>query len=216
MRPAIQRKCDWLFRMRRTSEPILVVPDTPILPFMHAQRNTGVICLAAKDGLIQGSMDHGVEHSLGFVNHWAVCGLREAAYAAHELSHAEDAVRFEQEACDLRAALKTFMQGTPSFFEHERTANSLLWPTRAWEDSPELVEAGFNAWWASNRGEAYKPEPYWLYFEFAQAHNALLLGQPEKAWRSVQYRLQHQDVPGLYGYREGGDGIGTENALHCE
>ena len=30
----------------------------------------------------------------------------------------------------------------------------------------------------------------------------------------VDYRLRHQDLPGLYGWREGGDGVGTENAVH--
>jgi hypothetical protein len=29
----------------------------------------------------------------------------------------------------------------------------------------------------------------------------------------LAYRLQHQDLPGLYGWREGGHGVGTENAV---
>jgi hypothetical protein len=53
-----------------------------------------------------------------------------------------------------------------------------------------------------------------LYFEFAQAHNALLLGQRERAWRVVEYRLKNQDLPGLYGWREGKDGVGMENVIN--
>jgi hypothetical protein len=212
--PAIQRKCDWLFRMRRADQPIQVVADTPTLAFTHAERASGVICLPARDGIIMGTMDHGVAYALGWVNHWSLCGLREAAYAARELDLAGDAVRYDAEADELATAFAAFVERTPEFFEHERTVNSLLWPTRAWENDTGRAEAGFNAWWQKYRGggEDYRPEPYWLYFEFAQAHNALLLGQRERAWQVIRYRLQHQDLPGLYGWREGGQGVGTENA----
>jgi len=93
--------------------------------------------------------------------------------------------------------------------------NSLLWPTRAWEHEPGAIAATFDAWWLEQRGttDAFLPEPLWLYFEFAQAHNALLLGQVGRAWDVLDYRLRHQDVPGLYGWREGGNGEGTRNAI---
>ena len=212
--PAIRRKCEWLFRMRRADKPIQIVGDTPVLAFTHAERAAGVICMPAQDGVIMGTMDHHV--AISWVNHWALCGLREAAYAARELGLARDAEAYETEAAELKTALEAFIARTPEYFEWERTVNSLLWPTRAWETSPEQIKAGFDAWWLKHRGDAddYRAEPYWLYFEFAQAHNALLLGQHERAWRVVQYRLQHQDLPGLYGWREGGQGVGTENATH--
>lgn len=214
--PAIERKVDWLFRMRRTTEPIQIVPDTPVLPFMNAARFAGTICVEAKHGIIHGMMDHGIEYALGWVNHWALCGLAEAAYAATELGFNEDAERYVQEATELRTALNEFADQTPAFYEWERTVNSLLWPTRAWESSPETIVDGFDRWWVENRGDEtdYRPEKYWLYFELAQAHNALLMGQRERAWQVVEYRLQHQDLPGLYGWREGGDGVGTRNAVH--
>jgi hypothetical protein len=211
--PDVQRKCEWLFRMRRAEKPIQVVTDTPVLPFMHYQRNAGVICVAARDGIIMGTMDHHV--AISWVNHWALCGLREAVYAARELGLENDAAAYEMEASELQKALRAFVARTPAYFEWERTVNSLLWPTRAWEDRPQAIETGFNDWWEQNRGtdDDYKPEPYWLYFEFAQAHNALLLGQRERVWRVIQYRLQHQDLPGSYGWREGGETIGTDNAV---
>jgi hypothetical protein len=214
--PAVERKCEWLFRMRRAAAPIQVVTDTPILPFMHAQRAAGVICLAAQDGLIQGVMDHGIAYSLGWINHWALCGLHEAAYAAAELGLEENAGRYHEEASALQAALATYSARTPSYFDLERTVNSLLWPTRAWANDLDRVKSGFDSWWDRHRGdgETYRPEPYWLYFELAQAHNALLFGWRERAWQVIQYRLAHQDLPGLYGWREGGAGVGTENAVH--
>jgi hypothetical protein len=51
-------------------------------PYTHAERTSGVICVAAADGVIRGSMDHGIEYSIGWINQWAVLGLREAAFAA--------------------------------------------------------------------------------------------------------------------------------------
>lgn len=214
--PAIQRKCDWLFRMRRATQPIQVIVDTPVLAFTQAERASGVICMPARDGIIQGAMDHGIDYALGWVNHWALCGLREAAYAARELGHVGDMARYGAEADALHAALVQHAERDPAFFEHERTVNSLLWPTGAWQSDIERARHGFETWWQRNRERdgMYQPEPYWLYFELAQAHNALLMGKRDLAWRSLDYRLRHQDLPGLYGYREGGDGIGTENAIH--
>jgi hypothetical protein len=212
--PGIRRKVDWLLRMRRATGPIRVVAETPVLAFTQAQRNTGIICTAARDGIIRGTMDHGIDYSVGWVNHWAIGGLREAAYAAAELGHSEDAQTWLAEAGDLFSALKEFAGSHAAFFEYERTANSLVWPTQAWRDDLDFVRAPFEAWWAKNRGdgEEFQPEPYWLYFEESQAHNALLLGSRERAWQAVDYRLRHQDLPGLYGWREGGEGVGTENA----
>ncbi len=224
--PAIRRKCDWLFQMRRTDKPIQLVTDTPILPFMHAERTAGVICVPqpaptpsqgagqAGHGIILGTMDHHV--AISWVNQWALCGLNEATYAACELGYDADAALYAAEARELRAALEAFIEQHPEYFDWERTVNSVLWPSRVWEDSPERIAGKFSAWWEKHRGsdDEYRPEPYWLYFELAQAHNALLLGQRERACRVLQYRLQNQDLPGLYGWREGADGVGTENAVH--
>jgi hypothetical protein len=215
--PAIRRKCEWLFKMRRTDKPIQVVTDNPVLAFGQADRFLGIICIPSQDGIIHGTMDFGITYSVGFVNHWALCGLRSAAYAAAELGLIADATVYVAEADELQACLEKFIPSHPEYFEVERTANSLLWPTHAWENQPGFVEAPFNAWWAKNRGSAdsdYQPELYWLYFEFAQAHNALLLGQRERALRVVDYRLKHQDLPGLYGWREGKDGVGMDNVIH--
>ena len=212
--PAIQRKCDWLFRMRRTEKTMRVPVDTPVFPASHAQRNANTICLAAQDGLIQGVMDHGTTYSLGWVNQWAYCGLQEAAFAARILGDETSANSYEKEAAEIFNSLKIYAALDPEFFLHERTANSLLWPSRTWENDMQTAAEGFERFWVKHRENdgTYQPEPYWLYFEFAQAHNALILGQRERAWRVIEYRLKHQDLPGLFGWREGGDGVGTENA----
>jgi hypothetical protein len=212
--PAIQRKCDWLFAMRRAAEPLQVFVDTPTLAFTHAERNAGVVCLAAQDGIIMGAMDHGISYSLGWVNHWAILGLREAAYAANLLGESVDADRYEAEAQELLQAYKSYCQKHPQVLQEERTVNSLVWPSQVWE--PAEVRPSFMAWWNQARlpGGQFQPEPYWLYFEMAQAHNALLIGELDPVWQVLNYRLAHQDLPGLFGWREGGQGVGTENAVH--
>jgi hypothetical protein len=212
--PAIQRKCDWLFAMRRTDKPLQVFVDTPTLAFTHAERNAGVVCMASQDGIIMGAMDHGISYSLGWVNHWAILGLREAAYAASVLGEAVDAGRYEAEAQELQQAYKSYCQKHPQVLREERTVNSLLWPTQVW--NPAEIRQSFMDWWNEVRlpGGQFQPEPYWLYFEMAQAHNALLLGELDPVWQVLDYRLTHQDLPGLFGWREGGQGVGTENAVH--
>jgi hypothetical protein len=212
--PDIYRKVEWIRKMRQAQRPIQVFQDTPALPFTHAFRTTGIICLPAKDNIIYGTMDFGIEYSIGWVNHWAICGLREAAFAASVIGHTEDASSFRNEATDLFSALKKYALAHPEFFRYERTMNSLLWPTGVWLEDMDNIREIFELWWKENRGDDQKfiPEPYWLYFEAAQAHNALLLGFREWAWKALDYRLRNQDLPGLYGWREGGNGIGTENA----
>jgi hypothetical protein len=118
---AVQRKCDWLFRMRRATEPIMVMVDTPVLAFAHAERAAGVICLEARDGLIYGAMDHGIDYSLGWINHWALAGLREAAFAARALGETADVEGWETEANALRAALEAHVHSHIDYFTHERT-----------------------------------------------------------------------------------------------
>ncbi|ACZ42892.1 hypothetical protein Tter_1988 [Thermobaculum terrenum ATCC BAA-798] len=215
--PAIRRKVEWLLRMRRADTPIRVTTDTPVLAKMQAEAHLGVICLPAAHGLIMGNMDHAVSYSIGWVNHWAICGLREAAYAASELGQREDASTWKLEAEQLWASLQKYAEEHPELLTMERTLNSMLWPCHVWEGHAARQQAAeaIDAYWRRVRTAedgSYLPEPYWLYFEAAQAHNALLLGQREKAWQVLDYRLSHQDLPGLYGWREGGEGVGTENA----
>jgi hypothetical protein len=65
-------------------------------------------------------MDHGVEHALGWVNHWALCGLREAAFAAEALGMADDVARYRDEAAALQVALQVYAANHPRFWDHER------------------------------------------------------------------------------------------------
>lgn len=209
----IARKCDWIFRMRRATEPIRVVTDAPVLSLSHTYRTLGQICAPAEDGIIMGSMDHHIAKS--WCNHWAIEGLRGAAFAARELGREEDAKRFTEEADELKEALRTFANKTEEYFDWQRTATSLVWPTRAWEEDAEGIAGKWDEWWEKNRGngENYKPEKYWLYFESGQAHNGLRLGRREQAWRVAEHLLTNQDLPGLYGWREGKDGVGMANVM---
>ena len=96
-------------------------------------------------------MDQGVNHALGWVNHWAICGLREAAYAAQQLGRPREVRACLNEADDLQEALVRYARANPSFFEQERSTNSLLWPTWAWANDLDDARAGFDAWYARHR-----------------------------------------------------------------
>lgn len=96
----------------------------------HSDTDTGDFFAPEQIPLDHLTMDHGVAYSVGWVNHWAICGLREAADAAEALGHMDDAQTWRAEAVDLQASLKSYAQNHPAFFGYERTTNSLLWPTQ--------------------------------------------------------------------------------------
>ncbi len=143
--PDIRRKCEWLYRMRRAEKPIRVTVDTPVLPYTLAERTSGVICDAAQEGIIRGSMDHRIDYSIGWINHWALAGLREAAYAAQELGLVGEATAYAAEEEALREALAAYAQRHPDFFDLQRTVNSLLWSSRAWKTRPSASPAALTA-----------------------------------------------------------------------
>jgi hypothetical protein len=78
-----------------------------------------------------------------------------------------------------------------------------VWPTRVFDI--QTVQKEFDTWWETwrcPRGK-YNVAFDWTYFEAAQAHNYLLLGNWDRFHTILERYYQYQDVPGLYGYNEG-------------
>jgi hypothetical protein len=99
---------------------------------------------------------------------------------------------------------------------NDRTLASAQWPTWMLADSSDLKKAylsELNQRWHASRDAAggYLQRPEWTYFEFAQAHQWLLLGHPDKAWETLDWFLRHQSSAGLYSWWEG---VGEENTSH--
>ena len=56
-----------------------------------------------------------------------------------------------------------------------------------------------------------KDKPLWTYFNVAEAHQWLALGQPDKAWDDLRWFWDNQASPGLFTWWEG---KGEENTFH--
>ncbi len=205
--PHLRRKAELLLEMRRTERPMRrhvehVVPKYALSPW------NDLLCLPPREGLITGRMDG--HFPVFWVNGFAHAGLTRAARCARALGEAADAARYEAEAAEVREALRRAAQA--EFGHNERDLASALWPTGWATGYDELVGARFAEHWDQVRcpGGQYTPEPLWTYFEAAQAHNRLLLGEREQAWRSIEHFLTDHTAPGLYTYHEG---EGDENSF---
>ena len=65
-----------------------------------------------RDGERRGSSNHSTTRQ---THRCAICGLREAAFAAKELGLERDAVAYAAEAAELKGALEAFIERTPAY-----------------------------------------------------------------------------------------------------
>ncbi len=193
-------RADWIHRMRSASEPIHVASSS-ILPRTRLHRDGDLLCEPARDGLIVGRMDW--HRPLWWVNAWSLCGLRAAARMLTIVDRLEPAEACRAEADALAAALDTQLD---LFGGNERDPACAVWPTGARAaDDPDVADA-FARWWREHRFDElgrYRPEPRWRYFELAQAHGLLLLGDRDAALLTLEHFFRSQDAPGLYAWAEG-------------
>ncbi|MGC8833276.1 MAG: hypothetical protein ACP5R4_04405 [Armatimonadota bacterium] len=204
--PHLKRRAELIVRMRRTDRPLKMFSECCI-PEALLNPAVDLLCLSAEDGLIQGRMDW--HFPVFWVNCWSLCGLERAVEAAEVLGHSLDSQKYRKEAAELRDAL---LRAVPKQFgSNERDFACALWPTKALSGEHPRVRAAFQQWWSETRfrGGIYRAEPLWTYFEVAQAHNLLFLGEREKAWATVENFLSNHAAPGLYAYHEGD---GDENS----
>jgi len=75
-----------------------------------------------------------------------------------------------------------------------------------------LFRSGLEARWARLRDPqgGFQETPLWTYFDLAEAHQWLFLGQLERTWSTLRWYWDHQASPGLYTWWEG---QGEENAF---
>ncbi|HZV99038.1 MAG TPA: hypothetical protein VFF74_08625 [Methylophilaceae bacterium] len=99
---------------------------------------------------------------------------------------------------------------------NERMLVASQWPSWVIGDSHHVKEeykAALQAKWQATHsyGDDYSVRPLWTYFEFAQAHQWLLMGSPEHAWKILEWFFKHQSSEGLYTWWEGAK---EENTTH--
>jgi len=206
--PHVERKSGLILEMLSASEPLRKPYFGPIVP-AHTNRNDlDLVCDAAKDGLIAGRMDW--QRPILFVNAVSYRGLRSAAELAERLEKTTEANGWRDRASDLKQAWGKAFDSSEA--DNERTYICGLYPT--WVVSDKVT---FQKKLADRRERSHddedrlKDKPLWTYFNVAEAHQWLALGQPDKAWNDLRWFWNKQASPGLFTWWEG---KGEENTFH--
>ncbi len=133
-----------------------------------------------------------------------VAGLRAAVALAKALEKAEDADAWERLAGSLMEAYdKRFGAKLPAGYG----SYSVLWPCRLY---PLGTGKGFDAF----KGVGAQKPARWRYFPLATAHQGLLAGSRDAAWKTIDIHLDHGQMRGWYAFDEGGrSGSGGWNHL---
>jgi hypothetical protein len=206
--PDIVRKAALIEEMAATSEPIRKPWCGPIVPAHRGDPDLDLVCKPATDCLINGMMD--MEFPVLYVTAMSALGLRAAAAAAVE-ARMEPGPTWSHLAALLTEAWNRQLDRAPT---NERTGICGLHPAWVARDLPKYAAAlvdvdPFEPLYAGTAADT-SPAPEWTYFELAKAHQWLLLGDPERAWRRLRWFWAHQASPGLYTWWEGS---GEENTF---
>jgi hypothetical protein len=206
--PHVQRKAALILEMLSAKEPLRKPFVGPIVPQYMNRNDLDLVCEPAKDGLIVGKMDW--QRPILFVNAVSYRGLLSAASLAERLKKEDDANGWRDRAAQMRQAWWSAFNSRES--DNERTYVCSLHPTWIVSDR-EAYEKKL----AERRAKSHdaqdqlKEKPLWTYFNIAEAHQWLALGQPEKTWNDLRWFWSNQASPGLYTWWEGN---GEENTFH--
>ena len=208
--PHIRRKAAFILRMMTTTEPIRQPFEGPVVPSYKDNPDLTLVAEPAQNGLIVGRMDW--HRPLLFVNAVSYRGLLDAAALAERVNQPADAQRWRDAAAKLQQSWEKAFKSPE--IENERTFVSSLWPTwiAASDQNQERFKQALQARWSKLRDAqgGFKSSPLWTYFDIAEAHQWLLLNQPERVWSTLRWFWNHQTSPGLYTWWEGN---GEENTF---
>lgn len=100
----------------------------------------------------------------------------------------------------------------PKEADDDRTAISALWPTWVGTHKKDEIAKHLETRWQKRRDASgnFRSPPLWTYFDIAEAHQWLLLNQPDRLWTTLQWFWENQASPGLYTWWEGN---GEENTF---
>jgi hypothetical protein len=166
--------------------------------------------------------DAGVHHY--WDDFWALAGFREAAFAAGELGHSDDAAALSSRADTLQAALLQSIQNVdartgiayvpngPEDVESSAMARGTtpaLWPIAAFQGTQvqPLLRRSFDSYfttWLAPQGGGYQhyQGTLWPYGGLGIAHAMLRLGMLDQVSEIVAWTLGHQTLPGTYAWGE--------------
>ncbi len=206
---AVERKANLIHQMHHANAPIRHAFDGPVVPARRARTDLDLVCDVAQNGLIIGRMDW--QRPVLFVNAVSFLGLNEAARIAERRGRGDLAMRWRQEAVEIRTVWQRALDTKEA--QNDRTYISALWPTQIGDQDKTKLRALFEARWANQRAPdgGFKKLPEWTYFDIAEAHNWLELGDRARAEQTMHWFWNHQASPGLYTWWEG---RGEENSFH--
>jgi len=154
---------------------------------------------------------------------WCVRGLRDAVFAARKLGKAKDAAWIEAEAdsllCATLASVRKVMapQSAPHYIPNgpqdlassamARGTSCALWPCAVLDPTDALTRDSFDCYWrmwiAPFDGGFVHKGHYWPYAGLDLAQGYLMLGQRERAWKMLDWTLDHDPTRGFYSWPEG-------------
>lgn len=204
--PHVRRKADLILEMISAKRAVHRPVEAPVAPRHAARPDLTLVAEPARDGLINGRMDH--HRPLLFINAVSYRGLLSGARLAGRRGRTADARRWRSAAAQLRRAWEAALS-RPGM-QNQRTWISGLWPSGIAGGMRERFALGLDESGAGRPPAAGAALPPWTYFELAAAHQWLLLGRPERVWETLGWFFDNQASPGLYTWWEG---EGEENSF---
>lgn len=198
--PDLDKRVEWLERMLQAEETIFRPADMRTV-WGHYQLGSSIVCLPHEGNHIHGRMDW---HSPDFyINCWACAGLRSASKAAEMAGDARRAEKWSRMAETLdKAIAEELLDG----YGNERDSCVAPYPCGIPGGEEEKLRGLFNRWYDENRltpEGLRKPQQLWTYFEAAQIHNAVLLGERDRAWACLDGFLSDERWMGMSLFIEG-------------
>lgn len=206
--PDVQRKVKLIESLRTAKGEIRHAFVGPVVPTSLQATDNDLVAYPSERGLIVARMDG--HKPLFYINAVSYLGLVEAANIAAMLGETADAARWSAEAISLREAYRTAMASHDPDITNARTAISGLYPSDAAE--PEIMRQVLTERWAQDHDSAdgFRVNPMWTYFDFAEAHQWLRLGEVDKVHAVLDWFKARDRLPGIGVFWEGD---GEENSF---
>lgn len=200
VRPHVERKLALIDEMLNATGPIRKSWTGPLVPRKIHLSEADLVCEAAVEGLIWGRMEW--HRPVLYVNAATYTGLRTAINYLIRTEDMSRARRTAAVASRLRDAWNAALGRAE--FNNERNWTSGLhpsWIVRDRDRYRSLLQAFREQ--THTTEDLFRERPLWTYLNAAAAHQWLLLGNVDRAWRDLHWFWDNQSSPGLYSWWEG-------------
>jgi hypothetical protein len=202
--PHVRRKAECIETLLSATGPVRRAVDGPLLPDVRHDPEATLVAEAARDGLMVGRMDGRMR--VLYVSAVAYRGLMDAAGLALRLGQGEAARRWQARAAVLQEAWGRRLGRRGA--DNPRTFIAGLWPTGvAASCRGRYLEALKRRWQLTHDPQgAPRAWPAWTYFNVAETHQWLRLGDLDQVQASLEWFWKNEASPGLFTWWEGRKG----------